>query len=212
MVKFEQQFWCETQQEGIEGETENISGVSEGGEKWHGVHGPVVAEGGGAQQQHEVEDGQVDEGESPGEETLTVWGGIVRPGECWQLAAQQYRPEAEDDDEAEEDPHQAAPLLVCGEASVGEVQQTADGQHGDALLLAQHGQCGQQGRGQTPAVLVVHTEGQQGEQSGHHLRPPHHARHRLGVDGQDREDQPGHLAQPGLGGQWADQPAEQEGH
>ena len=154
-------------------------------------------------------------------------GGVVSPGEWWQLSRQEYCSDAENYDEAEDDPGEAAPDLGGGEASVGDVQEAADCQHGHALLLGQHGQSGQKRRGQAPSVAVVDSQSHwkgifswtepqvllsftQSEEGGQHVSPADNPGHRLSVDRQDREDETGEIPQPRLGRHGADQADEEE--
>ena len=57
-----------------------VPGVGKGADERHGVHGPVEAETGGAEQQPEVEGRQEEEGESPSHHRLLGRGGVVGPG------------------------------------------------------------------------------------------------------------------------------------
>ena len=211
LVKCEQEFWCETEQQGIEGEREEIPGVSQGGDEGYGGHGPVVAEGGGAHEEHHVEYREVEEGESSGEATVTVRCRVVSPGEGWQFPSQKYRPQTEDDDEAEADPEDCPLFVLVWEVRINDVQQTADCQHGHSLLLSQHGEGCQDGRGQAGAEGLVTQQGEEGEQGGEDVSPAHHPGHGLAVHGQDGEDEAGQLGQAGaVGAEAAQQVGEQE--
>lgn len=69
------------EQGGIKQQAEGVPGVPEGGDPRYRVHAPVEAEGVGEEQQPEVEDREVGEGEEPGEEPRVFRGGVVGGGE-----------------------------------------------------------------------------------------------------------------------------------
>ena len=212
-IQPEHQFGCETGQGGIQAEAEHIPRVADAGDQGDGGHGPVVAQGRGHHQQLEVEHREVEEGQQPGHEAGAVRGWVVRLGEAGEAAAQEGRPQAEQDHGAEGQPDHAPPPLLGFPPDVTQIQGEADSQHGDPLLLGEHGQGGQQGRHQTPAPGPVTQDGQETQEAGQDVRPAHHPGHSLRVDRGHGPGQAGHqrgrAGQPGQGG---DQPHEGEAH
>lgn len=99
----------EKPQQGVEADGDDVTTVAQRGDAGHGVHPPVETESGRVEEQPEVEDRQVGEGEQTCQEAGVSGRGVVGGGKLGQ--ARLEADGQEDDGSGPQDEH-AAPLFL----------------------------------------------------------------------------------------------------
>ena len=134
------------------------------------------------EEEEEVEDWEVEEGEAPGDDTVTVRCWVVCSGEGRQLSTKKHCSHTQDHHCTHHCPDQTLlPSLHCS-PGVQQIHDEADTEDSDALLLGEHGEGGQGGGHHAPAVLIVMRDCEEREESAEYVSSPHHSSHSLSVD------------------------------
>ena len=80
-IQFQHEFGRETSHQGVESNCQDVPRIPEAGYQGDRGHGPVIAQGGGKNQELEVEDGKVEECQQPRQDTITMRSWIICLGE-----------------------------------------------------------------------------------------------------------------------------------